>query len=64
VSESPPRTKELTVAKQINCDCGYVVKGADDDELVANAETHMREVHPEMAGKMNRDQILAMASEA
>ena len=51
------------MAKQINCDCGYVVKGADDDELVANAETHMREVHPEMAGKMNRDQILAMATE-
>jgi predicted small metal-binding protein len=52
------------MAKQINCECGYVVKGEDDDQLVANAETHMREVHPEMAGTMSRDQILAMATEA
>jgi predicted small metal-binding protein len=51
------------MAKQINCACGYVVKGASDDELVANAEAHMREVHPEMAGTMSREQVLAMATE-
>jgi predicted small metal-binding protein len=51
------------MAKQINCACGYVVTGANDDELVANAEEHMREVHPEMAGTMSRDQVLAMATE-
>jgi predicted small metal-binding protein len=50
------------MAKQINCQCGYVVTGADDDELVANAEQHMREVHPEQAA-MSREQILAMATE-
>jgi predicted small metal-binding protein len=51
------------VAKLINCECGYVVRGDNDDELVANAEQHMREVHPEMAGQMSRDQILAMATD-
>jgi predicted small metal-binding protein len=51
------------MAKQINCACGYVVKGASDDELVANAEAHMREVHPELAGTMSREQVLAMATE-
>jgi predicted small metal-binding protein len=51
------------VAKLINCECGYVVRGENDDELVANAEQHMREVHPEMAGQMSRDQILAMATD-
>jgi predicted small metal-binding protein len=51
------------MAKQINCDCGYVVTGVDDDDLVANAEEHMREVHPEMAGTLSREQVLAMATE-
>ena len=52
------------MAKVINCECGYKVEGADDDELVANAEQHMQSDHPEMAGKMSRDQVLAMAEEA
>jgi predicted small metal-binding protein len=51
------------MAKQINCACGYVVTGSSDDELVVNAEEHMREVHPEMAGTMSREQVLAMATE-
>lgn len=52
------------MAKQINCECGYTVEGADDDELVANAEQHMQRDHPEMAGTMTREQLLAMATEA
>ncbi len=52
------------MAKQINCECGYVVTGENDDDLVANAEAHMREAHPEMAGTMSREQVLAMATES
>ena len=52
------------MAKVINCECGYKVEGADDDELVANAEQHVQRDHPEMAGKMSREQVLAMAEEA
>ncbi len=52
------------MAKQINCDCGYVVRGESDDELVANAEQHIRGEHPEMAGQMTREQLLGMATEA
>jgi predicted small metal-binding protein len=52
------------MAKQINCECGYVVTGANDDELVANAEQHMQEVHPELAGTLSREQVLAMATES
>lgn len=51
------------MAKEIKCECGYVVTGADDDELVANAERHMREVHPELAGTLSREQVLAMATD-
>jgi predicted small metal-binding protein len=52
------------VAKVINCECGYVVRGETDDEVVAKAEEHMREVHPDLVGKLSRDDILAMAEES
>jgi predicted small metal-binding protein len=51
------------VAKKIDCQCGETVRGDSDDELVANAEEHMRERHPEMVGTMSREQILGMAIE-
>ena len=52
------------MAKQVNCPCGETVRGNDDDELVANVESHVQDRHPEMVGTMSRDQILGMASEA
>ena len=36
------------MAKVINCDCGYVVRGETDDELVQQAEQHISEQHPEI----------------
>jgi predicted small metal-binding protein len=51
------------VAKEINCPCGETVRGENDDQLVANAEEHMRERHPEMVGTKSREEILAMALE-
>jgi predicted small metal-binding protein len=33
------------MAKVINCDCGFVVHGADDAELIRNAQAHARDVH-------------------
>jgi predicted small metal-binding protein len=52
------------MAKVVNCECGYTVRCEDDDEIVANVEEHVRQQHPEMAGQMSREQILAMAEEA
>jgi len=52
------------MAKLINCECGYVVRGADEDELVSNAEQHISEAHPDLVGKMSRDDLLGMAEEA
>ena len=49
--------------KQIPCVCGYVVKGEDDDELLQNAQEHMREDHPDLAGKVSRADLLAQAEE-
>lgn len=46
------------MAKVIHCDCGYVARGQTDDELVADAQQHAREVHNM---ELSREQVLAMA---
>jgi predicted small metal-binding protein len=46
---------------RIICMCGYFIQGADDDELWRNAQDHMRVLHPELAGNVTRDDILAQA---
>ena len=39
------------MAKIINCECGYVVRDFDDDELRTSLEEHIRTDHPAMVGK-------------
>jgi hypothetical protein len=51
------------VTKVINCECGQVVRGETDDELIAAAEEHVNRDHPELVGKISRDDLLAMAEE-
>jgi predicted small metal-binding protein len=46
------------MTKIIKCDCGFVVRGADDDELVAGAQRHASDVH---SVELTREQCLAMA---
>jgi len=52
------------MARLINCECGRVVRGETDEELLANAEEHVNRDHPELVGKISRDDLLAMAEEA
>ncbi|HEX5799007.1 MAG TPA: DUF1059 domain-containing protein [Gaiellaceae bacterium] len=52
------------MAKVINCECGEVVRADSDDELVGKVERHVGESHPELVGKMTRDDILGMAEES
>jgi predicted small metal-binding protein len=52
------------VSKIINCECGDVIRADDNDELVTKVEQHVGEAHPELVGKMSRDDILAMAEES
>jgi predicted small metal-binding protein len=46
------------LAKIMQCDCGYVVRGETDDELVAKFQKHAREVHDM---EITREQVLAMS---
>ena len=51
------------MAKVINCECGYVVRGDTDEELLTGAHAHMRDAHPDMAGKVSDEDLLGMAEE-
>ena len=51
------------MAYVINCDCGYVVRAETEDELVDNVNAHIQDAHPDMVGKVSREDFLAMAEE-
>lgn len=46
------------MTKVLNCDCGRVVRGDSDEELVAAAQKHAREAH---GLELTRDQVLSLA---
>lgn len=46
------------MAKVINCECGVVVRGEDDGELVQNAISHAKDAH---GMTLTREQALALA---
>lgn len=43
----------------INCDDGVTVRGETVDELLDNAEKHIRDAHPDLVGKVGRDELRA-----
>jgi predicted small metal-binding protein len=51
------------MGKVVNCECGETVRAEGDGELVERVEAHVARDHPEMVGKLSRDDILAMAEE-
>lgn len=46
-----------------SCDCGYVARDDTAAEFVADIERHIGTTHPDMVGKLDRDDILALAEE-
>ena len=38
---------------------GFGMRGETDDELAAKVERHIAEAHPDLVGKLSRDDILA-----
>ena len=55
--------ERTTIVKRINCVCGKVVEGKDDDQLWENAQAHLAVDHPDLVGAVSRDDILARAEE-
>jgi predicted small metal-binding protein len=46
------------MTKMIKCDCGVVIRGDSDDELVRGAQAHAKEAH---RMEITAEQALAMA---
>jgi predicted small metal-binding protein len=51
------------MAKQITCECGTVIRGVTDDEVVDGAREHMRTDHPELLDKVSREDLLGWIEE-
>jgi predicted small metal-binding protein len=51
------------MGKLINCECGYVVRGADEDEVVRRAQEHVEADHPDLVGQISREQFVAMSED-
>jgi predicted small metal-binding protein len=51
------------MAMVVHCECGTDIQADSEDELVSKVEDHVQQEHPDMAGKMDREQILGMAHE-
>jgi predicted small metal-binding protein len=51
------------MAKQITCECGYVVRGETSDEVVDGAKAHIREDHPELVDKVSAEDLLGWIEE-
>ena len=49
------------MAWMMTCECGEVARAETDEELISAVERHVAEQHPEMAGRLTREQILGMA---
>ena len=45
------------MAKQINCECGYVVRGDSEQEVIDGARDHMRVDHPDLLDTVTEDDL-------
>jgi predicted small metal-binding protein len=52
------------MGKLINCECGEIIRAESDDELVQLVGAHVDRHHPDLVGKLSREDVLAMAEES
>lgn len=51
------------MARVIRCECGYVVRGVTDDELLGEAERHIAADHPDPVERVSQGDLLDMAED-
>jgi predicted small metal-binding protein len=51
------------MAKQITCECGYVVRGATDEEVVEAVRAHIRSDHPELVDQVSAEDLRGWVEE-
>jgi predicted small metal-binding protein len=45
------------MARQITCECGAVIRGEAEAEVIEGARAHMRADHPELVDKVSEDDL-------
>jgi predicted small metal-binding protein len=48
------------MARQITCECGQIVRGETEGEVVDLTLEHLRSDHPQLADRITRDEIVAL----
>ncbi len=56
-------SEHTDMSKRIVCECGYIVRGEDDDQLVELGREHMQANHPAIAAVITAEELLEMAEE-
>jgi predicted small metal-binding protein len=51
------------MGRMIRCECGEVVRGEDDQEVLAAAHEHIEREHPDLVTTMTDSQLMAMAED-
>jgi predicted small metal-binding protein len=49
--------------KRIVCECGYIVRGEGDKQVVERGREHMEANHPAIAAVISDEQLMEMAEE-
>jgi len=47
------------MARIIQCECGFVARGATDDDVIDTIRGHMRTDHPALLESVGREDLLA-----
>jgi hypothetical protein len=43
----------MQIVEEIRCGCGYVLLGEEEDEMLRDADEHVRSAHPELVGTLS-----------
>ena len=52
------------MAKVIRCQCGFLGRGETPEAAADSFAAHLRADHPELAGRVRHEDLVAMAEEA
>ena len=45
------------MASQVKCECGYIARADEDDDVVSDIRDHIRSDHPELMDKVSDEDI-------
>jgi hypothetical protein len=43
----------MQIVEEIRCGCGYALLGEEEEDMLRDADDHVRSVHPELVGTLS-----------